>query len=145
MKKILGMIMILILGLVTYAYSAESQDDSFKIEQLKEIVRGVVEAERYGDRPVEYIHHHPPRKQHRKHLRGGPSLMRRGFEHRIEFLKKVGVTEEQLGEIKTVRLQLKEDMKTLMGQYRESFQSILTEEQRKAMARRMGRWAHKEQ
>ena len=142
MKKILGMIIVLILGLVTYAYSAESQDDSHKTTRMKKHARGVVETERHRDRPVEYIHHHSPLRTYRSRV--GSSLMKRGFEHRIKFLKKIGVTEEQLGEIETVRLQLREDMKTLKGQYSESFQSILTDEQREAIARRTGRWAHKE-
>ena len=58
---------------------------------------------------------------------------RRGIEQRDEFLKKIGVTDEQMERIKELRTQLREDMTGLRKTYHENFLAILNKEQRKVL------------
>ena len=58
---------------------------------------------------------------------------RRGIERRDEFLKGIGVTDEQMERIKELRTQLREDMTGLRKTYHENFLAILNKEQRKVL------------
>ena len=58
---------------------------------------------------------------------------RRGIERRDEFLKEIGVTDEQMERIKELRTQLREDMTGLRKTYHENFLAILNKKQRKVL------------
>ena len=58
---------------------------------------------------------------------------RRGIQQRDEFLKKIGVTDEQMERIKELRTQLREDMTDLRKTYHENFLDTLNKKQRKAL------------
>ena len=58
---------------------------------------------------------------------------RRGIERRDEFLKGIGVTDEQMERIKELRTQLREDMTALRKTYHENFLATLNKKQRKVL------------
>jgi soluble cytochrome b562 len=58
---------------------------------------------------------------------------RHGIERRDEFLKKIGVTDEQMERIKELRTQLREDITDLRKTYHENFLDTLNKKQRKAL------------
>jgi|TARA_Y100000310_G_scaffold248806_1_gene254767 hypothetical protein len=135
MKKILGLMMIIMLGLVT---SVEGQDDSLKVEEDSVHAEEALlfppemETEEKVEHRGEGHREHEGHGQWGEHRRGDDN---RGARH-AEFLKEIGVTDEQLEELEAVRLQFREDMKSLREQLREAFEAILTEEQREAMSER---------
>ena len=58
---------------------------------------------------------------------------RRGIERRDEFLKEIGVTDEQMERIRELRTQLREDMTDLRKTYHENFLDTLNKKQRKVL------------
>ena len=58
---------------------------------------------------------------------------RRGLDRRDEFLKDIGLTDEQMEHIKKLRTQLRKDMETLRKTYHQNFLASLNEEQRKLL------------
>ena len=58
---------------------------------------------------------------------------RRGLDRRDEFLKDIGLTDEQMEHIKKLRTQLRKDMETLRKTYHQNFLATLNEEQRKVL------------
>jgi hypothetical protein len=53
--------------------------------------------------------------------------------HRDEFLREIGVTDEQLERIKELRTQLREDCQALRKTYHENFLATLNKKQRKVL------------
>ena len=69
-----------------------------------------------------------PRNKDGEHRNWRPDLGRRD-----EFLKDIGLTDEQMEHIKKLRTQLRKDMDSLRKTYHQNFLATLNEEQRKVL------------
>ena len=69
-----------------------------------------------------------PRNKDGEHRNWRPEVGRRD-----EFLREIGVTDEQLERIKELRTQLREDCQALRKTYHENFLATLNEKQRKVL------------
>ena len=107
---VLGLLLIWPLAL------AEGQDDTSKLDTA------------LAQAGVEKVSEAQPRNQDGEHRSWRLVLGRRD-----EFLRDIGVTDEQLERIKELRTQLREDCQALRKTYHENFLATLNEKQRKVL------------
>ena len=107
---VLGLLLIWPLAL------AEGQDDTSKLDTA------------LAQAGVEKVSEAQPRNQDGEHRNWRLVLGRRD-----EFLRDIGVTDEQLERIKELRTQLREDCQGLRKTYHENFLATLNEKQRKVL------------
>ena len=121
--------------------TALAQTDEVNIVDLNDFlneIRAVVEAghmrERHGRARMDSARRqlkHPVAQRWNKD--GEYKRWRQGIERRDEFLKNIGVTDEQMERIKELRTQLREDMTDLRKTYHENFLDTLNKKQRKVL------------
>ena len=107
----------IVLGLLLiWPSSANGQDDTSKLDTA------------LAQAGVEKVSEARPRNKDGEHRNWRLVLGRRD-----EFLRDIGVTDEQLERIKELRTQLREDCQALRKTYHENFLATLNEKQRKVL------------
>ena len=113
--KVLVAVIVLALLLI-WPSSATGQDDTSKLDTA------------LAQAGVEKVSEARPRNKDGEHRNWRLVLGRRD-----EFLRDIGVTDEQLERIKELRTQLREDCQSLRKTYHENFLATLNEKQRKVL------------
>ena len=113
--KVLVAVIVLALLLI-WPSSATGQDDTSKLDTA------------LAQAGVEKVSEARPRNKDGEHRNWRLVLGRRD-----EFLRDIGVTDEQLERIKELRTQLREDCQALRKTYHENFLATLNEKQRKVL------------
>ena len=111
------LVAVIVLGfLLIWPSSATGQDDTSKLDTA------------LAQAGVEKVSDVRPRNKDGEHRNWRLVLGRRD-----EFLRDIGVTDEQLERIKELRTQLREDCQALRKTYHENFLATLNEKQRKVL------------